>query len=98
MIQHIARDKHIRAVQISNKNKSVQRSLQQCSLKVKVKSLDFFRDSCDALVSTDTPFWAQNNEKLKNFVEVNCDRSNPDIIHPLKKLLFHVLQQYPGND
>jgi hypothetical protein len=29
--QHIGRDKHIRAVQISNKKKSVQMLLQQCS-------------------------------------------------------------------
>jgi hypothetical protein len=30
-VQHIGRDKHIRAVQISNKKKSLQMLLQQCS-------------------------------------------------------------------
>jgi hypothetical protein len=29
-------------------------------------------------VSTSIPFWALNNEKLKNFLEVNCGCSIPD--------------------
>ena len=76
--QHIGRDKHIRAVQISNKKKSVQMLLQQCSSGGGNKSLDFFRDVCDALASADIPFWALKNEKLTNFLEVNCGRSIPD--------------------
>lgn len=76
--QHIGRDKHIRAVQISNKKKSAQRLLQQCSYEGENKSSDFFRDLCDALVSAYIPFWALINEKLKNFLEVNCGRSIPD--------------------
>jgi hypothetical protein len=39
---------------------------------------DEFRYLCDFVVSTHTPFWALNNEKLKNFLEVNCDCSIPD--------------------
>jgi hypothetical protein len=76
--QHIGRDKHIRAVQISNKKKSVQMFLQQCSSGGGNKSSDFFRNLCDALVSANIPFWALNNEKLKRFLEVNCGRSIPD--------------------
>jgi hypothetical protein len=29
-------------------------------------------------VSANIPFWALNNENLKNFLEVNCGRSIPD--------------------
>jgi hypothetical protein len=33
---------------------------------------------CDAPVFANIPFYALNNEKLKNFLEVNCGRSIPD--------------------
>jgi hypothetical protein len=46
--------------------------LQQCPSGGGNKSSDFVRDLCDALVSANIPFWALSNEKLKNFLEVNC--------------------------
>ena len=76
--QPIGRDKHIRAVQISNKKKPVQMLLQQCSSGGGNKSSDFFKVLCDSLASANIPFWALNNGKLKHFLEVNCGRSIPD--------------------
>jgi hypothetical protein len=47
--QHIGCNKHIRAVQISNKTKSVQILLQQCTSEVRNKSSDFIRNWCTLL-------------------------------------------------
>jgi hypothetical protein len=70
-VQHIGCDKHIREEQIWSKMKSVQILLQKCSFEGENKSPDFFRDLCDALVSTNIPFWALNNKKLQTFLEVS---------------------------
>jgi hypothetical protein len=68
--QPIGRDKHIGAVEISNKKKSVQMLLQQCSSYGGNNSLDFFQRSvCDALVSANILLWAMNNEILENFLK-----------------------------
>jgi hypothetical protein len=64
-------------VQSLHKSKSLQKLLQQYSPEGGNKSSDFFKDLCDALVSANIPFWALNDEKLTNFLEVNC-RSIPD--------------------
>jgi hypothetical protein len=66
--QHISHDKHIRAVQISSKNKSVQILLQQRLPKVQISHrIFFFRNLCDALVFSNIPMWFLNHEILKFF-------------------------------
>ncbi|PNF14671.1 hypothetical protein B7P43_G11402 [Cryptotermes secundus] len=47
----------------------------KCSSEGGHKPLDFFTDLCDALVSSNILFLALKNEKLKNFLEVNCGNS-----------------------
>jgi hypothetical protein len=67
-IQHTGCNKHIWAVESSNKHKSVQMLLQHCSPWGGNKSLDFFINLCDALISVKILLSALNNEKVKNFV------------------------------
>jgi hypothetical protein len=57
--QHIGCNKHIQAVQISNKKKSLQMLMQQCLSGGGNKSSDFFFSNLyDALVSRNISFWA----------------------------------------
>jgi hypothetical protein len=93
MVQCISCKKSIVYLQCKFKTKrNLQMLLQQCSSKDGNTSLHFFRDLCSQMFIAfiNIQFWAPNNEKLKNFLEVNCSCSIPD--EPiLRKNYFPVL-------
>ena len=78
VVQHVGREKHIRAVQLASKKKSTQLLLQEAIFTKGNKSSDFQKNFCEALVSANIPFWTLNNTKLKSFLELHFGRPIPD--------------------
>lgn len=78
VVQHVGREKHIRAVQLASK-KNLHNSYCKKQYSRRVINRQIFKKNfCEALVSANIPFWTLNNTKLKSFLELHFGRPIPD--------------------
>lgn len=76
--QHIARDKHLRAVKNADKRKVSQLLLKQTASTSNSKSSLIFKELCEVFVSANIPLGKLNNSKLRDFLERHTGHTLPD--------------------